>query len=561
MTKKNNLSKSNLVLPVSLVQPDERAKILAFDKIKSIASKSIFDDLKSQEDLLYTKSILVTVGMNANDDVFLPDETWKARSSPILKPLNENHSDSDIVGVIYSVSALDLDGQVLDFDSETHDKPFELCIEGVLYHYTFPDRIEALKEQYEKGELFVSMEAWYDSYDYAIYHDDVLETVVGKNSETAFLDNYLRATGGCGFIDVAGKNKRIGRALRSVIFGGCGFVKVPANSRSVIHSLGDFRNSDDSCSLEELLRLNNSRSVIRVAAKEKELIMDKDKQALTLADLQEAVRATLEDHQKYAVAKAEAEKLQNDFQKSVAERNSLAETNERIKADLEKAQTVSKQYEEAFNTLFTEIVGNRSVKAQSGDEALREKIALFQSVSAELKTKASAAETFEQQLIETTTAMRKQEVESLFASLVTNEALARLQERAVRLSSADYADWITDQQVLLAAFKPKEEMKDEKKKKEEKEEAGQKFLQTDFGLQGAMPNAATLRNPRHKIAGEADATDLDSVEVQSTVNLAGATAGQGDDVHPVVAGSQLLAKTIGSLLNPSKSKKQQKGEA
>src|SRR4051812_46416319 len=44
-------------------------------------------------ELMYGSAILASTVMNKNDDVFLPQETWQARSTPINTPFNDDHID------------------------------------------------------------------------------------------------------------------------------------------------------------------------------------------------------------------------------------------------------------------------------------------------------------------------------------------------------------------------------------------------------------------------------------------------------------------------------------
>lgn len=189
-----------------------------------------FSSLEKQEDLLYFKAVYATCGFNLNDDVFINEEFWSARNTPILKPSNWQHKDSDILGVIYAVEAQYLDGTSIDIENDKiPEDDFELIVHGVVYKYTFPDFAQEIEKRSEAGELYVSMETWFNDFSYALLDEDNSTIdVVDRNSKTVALDKYLRCNGGSGQYD----KQRIGRVLKGLTFGGMGFVDQPANPRS-----------------------------------------------------------------------------------------------------------------------------------------------------------------------------------------------------------------------------------------------------------------------------------------------------------------------------------------
>jgi len=81
--------KIELLVPCEVVkQPVGAHRSMA----KLMSTKGDFVHLGPQPDLLFMRSLLVSTGSNKNDDVFLPDEMWKARSTPILKPVDWEHN-------------------------------------------------------------------------------------------------------------------------------------------------------------------------------------------------------------------------------------------------------------------------------------------------------------------------------------------------------------------------------------------------------------------------------------------------------------------------------------
>src|SRR6185436_11319449 len=248
--------KTQLLSKAKIVQPKS-------DSFRTIAA-SLKDkygfDLKPQMDLLYLESCFVSAGskagVNDNDDIFTREEAWNARHTPVLKPFNWQHEDKNIVGVIYTVQARDLNGNILDINSnKVPEIDFDLWTEAVIFRLIHPDRAREVEARAKANDLFVSMEAWFDDYGYGLCNSNGVAKVVARNEQTAYLDKHLRACGGGGkFIDPdSGNEMRIGRVLRSITFGGCGLVDHPANKRSVITSAEVFQNFNQQDEIELFL--------------------------------------------------------------------------------------------------------------------------------------------------------------------------------------------------------------------------------------------------------------------------------------------------------------------
>lgn len=214
---------------------------------RAIASSEV------QPDLMYMDSVLVSAGENKNDDVFLPEEMWKARKSPVFKPVDWEHNtgrevidnaladlsnkksiveDNQIIGVMFNSYATSKDGNRLPDDLAIASVPqdYDIVNQAVIYKYLFPKTSERIAKLATEGKLFVSMEAWFKAYDYKIG-----SRIVARNEETSFLDSYLRSKGGEGFY----RGNKISRVLRDITFGGVGLVENPANKDSVIYMISN----------------------------------------------------------------------------------------------------------------------------------------------------------------------------------------------------------------------------------------------------------------------------------------------------------------------------------
>lgn len=206
------------------------------DLVKATSTVQTVEELTGQKqpDLALVVAILVSTGWNLNDDIFLPEELWKARSSPIHKPMNDNHDPRKILGHIVQSRVLDKSGNEVGLsDDKSIPESFDIEVAGVLYR-SFPElsaRIDEIISKAKSGEMFVSMEAWFPDFGYGLIDPTTGDVkLVERSEETAFLTKHLRIYGGCGEY----QGYKIGRVLRDIIFGAQGFVDDPANPESVI---------------------------------------------------------------------------------------------------------------------------------------------------------------------------------------------------------------------------------------------------------------------------------------------------------------------------------------
>jgi hypothetical protein len=215
---------------------DDVQKLLA--SLKGSAGIYSVEDLigHDQPDLAVIVSVLASVGWNLNDDIFTPEELWAAKSTPIHKPMNHMHDSSTIIGHIVNSFAVDkVSGNEIISESDDIPNDFDIEVAGILYKgLNNPSRaqlVNQILEMAQKGEMFVSMECFFNDFDYGFLNSDTGETQVLERTETtAFLTKHLRAFNGSGEF----QGYRIGRVLKDFTFGGQGFVTNPANPESVI---------------------------------------------------------------------------------------------------------------------------------------------------------------------------------------------------------------------------------------------------------------------------------------------------------------------------------------
>lgn len=228
-----NSTKASLEVPVAPFKTENIDQLRGLLKRLRAAHASPIENVEDiDHDLALVVAVLVTAGWNKNDDIFIPEELWKARMTPIHKPMNIDHDETKIVGHIIDVRAIDDDHQPI-VSEDVPDEKFHLQSVGVVYKAlpALATSIQSILEMAEAGKMFVSMEAWFPDFAYGLFDPKTGETkVLDRTEANAFLTKHLRVFGGTGTIE----GVKIGRVLKGITFGGQGFVEVPANPESVI---------------------------------------------------------------------------------------------------------------------------------------------------------------------------------------------------------------------------------------------------------------------------------------------------------------------------------------
>jgi hypothetical protein len=309
-------------------------KILAFAPNEN--ADMAFAENKSQIDLYYIKSILVSTGWNKNDDVFDPSELWDARNTPEDKPFNFMHNEADIIGHITANEVVDFEGRPIDVSSEDIPKQFNILTSAVIYtEWSDPDRKQRMNnivEEIEDNKWFVSMECLFPSFDYALKNSQGQTKVIQRDQASAFLTKHLRAYGGNGEYE----DYKVGRLLRNLSFSGKGLVSKPANPRSIILEGNDFFDESQA----KVLSLSS--------LKEKNMADNYEKQVLDLrAELVEAKAANEAIKEKIvAEQRAEFEEKIQSLEATITE--SLAQIAELNSQNTTLSESLSKAEESAI---------------------------------------------------------------------------------------------------------------------------------------------------------------------------------------------------------------------
>ena len=303
---------------------------------------------KNQVDLHYLKSILVTTGWNKNDDVFDKAEVWTAKSTPSDKPFNYEHDQSQIIGHITGCKVIADDGSDIIEELPIDELPskFHILTSAVLYKFwEDPKKQEMMNNIIEgiaKKEWFVSMEAIFTNFDYAI-EDGASSKVVARNEKTAFLTKHLRAYGGNGIFN----NVKIGRVLKNIVFSGKGLVRKPANPESVIFDQTEAFITSSVYNLDETI-------------KSKEIIMSIEEVKVEKIVAEFPPEETSEDP---AIKDAEANKWWEDKKKMEEEASMHQE-------DKKKMMAESEDMKKQMNMVVNELNNMKKEKSMSDRASL-----------------------------------------------------------------------------------------------------------------------------------------------------------------------------------------------
>lgn len=354
---------------IAMVCPITSTQFLSGDS--EIAGKTLasISDRPVQADLYYLNSILVSAGWNKNDDVFDVADLWAARETPVDKPFNYMHDETDIIGHMISSAAMGEDGAIIN-DLPLPEK-MDLVTSAVIYK-TWGDpaqsgRVNDLIAKIDEGQLAVSMECVFRNFDYAIIEPDGSKKVIVRDDNSAFLTKHLRAYGGTGSYE----GYKVGRLLRDLYFSGKGLVDKPANPRSVIlpKEVNPFKpeNTFSTLAMEVVMPEDNSALSVaaEVSALKEELATEKST-ASTLANEVSGHKATIASLEskvnelEATIATISQEKLtlSQEIQKMVSEVKAAARKNALVTAGAsdERATELLSKFADATDEMFDVVV-------------------------------------------------------------------------------------------------------------------------------------------------------------------------------------------------------------
>ena len=453
----------------------------AFDK--AIASKS------DQFDLHYIYAILATTGWNKNDDVFDRYEMWSARNSAEDKPFNKGHDPNSIIGHITGNAVIDENYELVKNNAEVDALPtkFHILTSAVVYkHVSSRDEklsyaTKELLQEIADGKWFVSMEALFSNFDYALTDANNSETVVSRNEETSFLSKHLRSYGGDGEYE----GYRVGRLMRNLTFSGKGLVENPGNPESIIFK------EEDSVIFEGVAQASPSINLLVTSnCKGESSMSDNNEQVQTLKAQVETLEARLK-----ALDEEKVQAQISEFEAACAGKDAeITELKSQLNAASEAAEASTKENTE-LNT----------AKAES-DKIIAELTEKLDAIEAEsLKTNRISA------LVDK--GVDKADAEALVEKFVgiseeQFEALVETQAKIVELSES--------------AFPPGKNGEEDKKKKKKEDEEDAKMKKYSDKAEEAEAEEA--------IEEAQDAESLDNAEAEESASLAASSEGETESV-------------------------------
>lgn len=355
---------------------------------------SLSSDFKDKQmDLAYLETILVSTGWNRNDDIFLPQYTWEARSTPINKKLNIEHDEDNIVGHMtgsYVVS----EGQVIPDSIEQVPENFDIVTTAVLYKIWQKqenvERMEKIIAEIGEGKWFVSMECLFNDFDYGVVTPEGKSILLPRTEATAYLTKHLRIYGGKGEYE----GHKVGRILKNFTFSGKGLVYNPANPRSIIlKSSASFKDVEKAEKLnigekvmnEELLKAELQKVQTELARVREELSGAQSQLNSIKSEEEkrqaEAVRLASESKDKtISDLNTEVETLKASLTKKDEEFASLAENLEKVN-EVVKAKDAELAKIEQERRTFARV--QKLVEAGFEKEKAESSVALYDAISDE----------------------------------------------------------------------------------------------------------------------------------------------------------------------------------
>ena len=352
---------------VNVISNTEKDKIeLATQAARAANLDSTFATNEGQFDLHYVNTILVTTGWNRNDDVFDRDETWIARNTPEDKPFNYEHDPSDVIGHITGNAVISDSGDIIPASAGSDALPekFHILTSGVLYKHlnsrdpNVEQRMAEIIDGITRGEWFVSMEALFTDFDYAVVTPDGRNKTIARNEESAFLTKHLRAYGGTGEYE----QYKVGRMLRNITFSGKGLVRRPANPESVFV----FNETKAFASEETLSSFENTYSSIN--DKEKDSMSDNNRVEELQREVAELRQRLKEMDEAKITAKfdtlasqiADKEAAISELEKQIEEANAsyqeLAQAKEELETQLAESSEATAKTEAELAEIKAEIL-------------------------------------------------------------------------------------------------------------------------------------------------------------------------------------------------------------
>ena len=456
------------------------------DEIKALAG---VDD----KDLYYTQSILVSTDWNKNDDIFDSKEVWAAKDTPTHKPTNIEHQESKIVGHIINNWPITEEGVIISDDTPVENLPskYHVLTASVIYTgFTEPElreRTSELIQEIEAGTKYVSMECFFNGFDYGLQDKSSGELkLLPREEATAYLTKHLRAYGGSGEFE----NHKIGRVLRNITFSGKGFVDKPANPESIIFQKENFKFLENQKTLQNEKEGVSPIQATQEATMSSEILNPNDK-VEAMNDCTELVKEAYAARDEF---KAQASELKAALDLLTQEKEEAAKKSDE---NFKKKQDEETQKDEKLMKLKSEL------------DAALEAIAAYKDKEEEMKKKE---------------AMMKRKASLLEAGLDEESASSNV-EKFEALDDESFNNMIS----LIAAMKPKMPASEDDAKKDKKDMMAKKKASED--LTEALENVEVTEEANLTVGSDESEDEMTSTRaalIDFVYNRLGKTLDKGE---------------------------------
>lgn len=485
----------------------DRASTINKKEIKAIAGVE-------DKDLYYTQSILVTTDWNRNDDIFDPYEVWMAKDTPEHKPTNIEHEESKIVGHIVGNWPITEEGIIIDRDTPVNNLPkkFHVLTASVIYTgFTEPelkDRTAKLIGEIEEGTKYVSMECFFNGFDYGLYDNATGELkVIPRTEDTAYLTKHLRSYGGLGEY----QQHKIGRLLRNITFSGKGFVDRPANPESIIFQKEDFKFFD-----EQKNNKNSEKGVFSIQANIQEANMSSN---LNTNDKVEAMKEC-EELTKEAYAARDAIKAQaSELEIALAEKD--MEMKKKEKEMMEKEEAMKKYGEDMKKK--NEDMEKEMAELSKKDKENVEKLYQVQAELDAVNEVLAGYKVAEEEMMKKEKKMKR--MASLIEAGLNSEAATAEVDKFETLEDESFANMVS----LITAMKNEGKKEDMKMEKDDKAMMPKKKASED--LSSALENVEVANEPVLTVASDSVEDEMNTTRaalIDFVYNRLGKTLDKGE---------------------------------
>ena len=499
-----------ILLDENVFEPiKEKTRAKDSDLLQSVSSN------ENQFDLHYIYTILATTGWNRNDDVFDRYEMWAARSTAEDKPFNKGHDPNNIIGHITGNAVVDENYELVNSESQIDNLPdkFHILTSAVLYKHIssrdpkLSEETKALLQEISEGKWFVSMEALFSNFDYALTDAQGEQNIVHRNEETAFLSKHLRSYGGAGEYE----GFRVGRLMRNLTFSGKGLVENPGNPESIIFKHEDnmiFKGVAESNTPDINLLVTSS-------SKGESSMSDNNEQVRSLQAQVESLEARLKE--------LDEEKIQaqiSTFEKACADKDAeITELQTQLEAATEAAEASKKSAED------------------------------FEAAKAENESKIA-------ELTEKLDAIEAENLKTSRVSALVDKGVDKAEAESLVETFAGISDEQFDALVTKLAEAPFH--KDEKKKKEDEEkkaEAPMHYKKKNAGHKGDEKKADAEDEAEAAEASEEaeDAEALQNAEAEAEDAPALAAQSEAESESVVASLNQYFSNVLGGNINKEES--------